>query len=86
MHDTERGKGTRKRIYIYIPTALKGAVIINKDVLRISYKQKREKCGDLSGSTTIMTTQSTVNSKTSSSFSCSKCGNKQQIEIQSGLS
>lgn len=68
-----------------MPTAIQGAVIVKKDGLRISYKQKCEKCGNVSSGTTTMTAPSTSSSKSSSSFRCSKCGNQQKIEIQGGL-
>lgn len=68
-----------------MPTALQGAVIVKKDGLRISYKQKCEKCGNVSNSTTTTTASSSSSSKSSSSFRCSKCGNQQKIEIQGGL-
>lgn len=67
-----------------MPTVLQGAVIVSKDGLRISYKQKCEKCGHVSTSTTTMTVGSTTSSKTTSQFRCSKCGNHQRIEIQGG--
>ena len=68
-----------------MPVALQGAVIVKKDGLRISYKQKCEKCGNVSISTTTMTASSSSSSKSTSSFRCSKCGNQQKIEIQGGL-
>lgn len=68
-----------------MPTAIQGSVIVKKDGLRISYKQKCEKCGNVSSSTTTMTAPSSSSSKTTSSFRCSKCGNQQKIEIQGGL-
>lgn len=68
-----------------MPTALQGAVIVKKDGLRISYKQKCEKCGNVSNSTTTKSVSSSSSSKTTSSFRCSKCGNQQKVEIQGGL-
>ena len=68
-----------------MPTALQGAVIVKKDGLRISYKQKCEKCGNLSNETINTTASSSSNSKLTSFFRCSKCGNQQKVEIQGGL-
>ena len=68
-----------------MPTALQGAVIVKKDGLNISYKQKCEKCGNVSSSTISTTVSSSSSSKLTSSFRCSKCGNQQKIEIQGGL-
>jgi hypothetical protein len=68
-----------------MPTALQGAVIVKKDGLKISYKQKCEKCGNVNSSTTSTSVSSSSSSKLTSSFRCSKCGNQQKIEIQGGL-
>ncbi len=68
-----------------MPVALQGAVIVKQEGLRISYKQKCEKCGNLSSSTTSTSAPSTKSSKMTTSFRCSKCGNQQKIEIQGGL-
>jgi len=68
-----------------MPTALQGAVIVKKDGLKISYKQKCEKCGNVSSSTTSTSISSSSSSKLTSSFRCSKYGNQQKIEIQGGL-
>lgn len=68
-----------------MPTVLQGAVIVKKDGLNISYKQKCEKCGNVSNSTTSTSVSSSSSSKLTSSFHCSKCGNQQKIEIQGGL-
>jgi DNA-directed RNA polymerase subunit M/transcription elongation factor TFIIS len=65
-------------------TALQGAVIVSQDGTRISYKQKCDKCGNVSSSTTTTSVSSSSSSKTTSSFRCSKCGNQQKIEIQGG--
>lgn len=68
-----------------MPTALQGAVIVKKDGLRISYKQKCEKCGNLNSGTITTTASSSSSSKSSTSFRCSKCGNQQKCEIQGGV-
>ena len=68
-----------------MPTAIQGAVIVKKDGLKISYKQKCEKCGNVGNSLTSSTVSSNSSSKLTSSFRCSKCGNQQKIEIQGGL-
>lgn len=65
-------------------TALKGAVIVKQDGMRVTYKQKCEKCGNVSSSSTVTSVSSSSFSKTISSFRCSKCGNQQKIEIQGG--
>lgn len=65
-------------------TVIQGAVITKKDGLRISYKQKCEKCGYASASQITTSVSSSSSSKYSSSFRCSKCGNQQKIEIQGG--
>lgn len=65
-------------------TALQGAVIVKQDGTRISYKQKCEKCGNVSSSTTTTSVSLNSSSKITSSFRCSKCGNQQKIEIQGG--
>jgi DNA-directed RNA polymerase subunit M/transcription elongation factor TFIIS len=64
--------------------ALQGAVIVKQDGTRVSYKQKCEKCGNVSNSTTTTSVSSSSSSKMTSSFRCSKCGNQQKVEIQGG--
>jgi transcription elongation factor Elf1 len=59
-------------------TALQGAVIVKQDGSRISYKQKCDKCGNVSSDTTT----TTIGSNLTSNFRCSKCGNIQKIQIQ----
>ena len=68
-----------------MPTALQGAVIVKKDGLRISYKQKCEKCGNIGNGTVTASVSSSPSSKLTTSFRCPKCGNNQKIEIQGGL-
>lgn len=68
-----------------MPTVIQGAVIVKKEGLKISYKQKCEKCGNLGSVTIITQVSSSSNSKLTSSFRCIKCGNQQKIEIQGGL-
>ncbi len=68
-----------------MPTVLQGAVIVKKDGLRISYKQKCEKCGTIRNGSINTTVPSRSSSKYTSNFRCSKCGNNQKIEIQGGL-
>ena len=68
-----------------MPTALQEPVIAKKDGLLISYKQKYEKYVNESSIRMTMTAPSTVSSKTSSSFCCSKYGNQQKNEIQGGF-
>ena len=58
--------------------ALQGAVIVKQDGSRISYKQKCDKCGNVSSTTTT----TTIGSNLTSNFRCSKCGNNQKIIIQ----
>lgn len=65
-------------------TVLQGAVIVKQQGLSISYKQKCEKCGNLSSSQITMTAPSSSNGKYSSNFRCTKCGNQQKIEIYGG--
>ncbi len=67
-----------------MPVAIQGAVIVKTNGLQISYKQKCEKCGTVSGSQTSTTAPTSSSSKLTSSFRCSKCGNQQKIEIQGG--
>jgi len=68
-----------------MPVAIQGAVIVKKDGLKISYKQKCEKCGNVGNSITSTSVSSSSNSKLTTAFRCSKCGNTQKIEIQGGL-
>lgn len=65
-------------------TALQGAIIVKQDGTRLTYKQKCEKCGNVSNNTTTTNVSSSSSSKTTSSFKCSKCGTQQKIEIQGG--
>lgn len=66
-------------------TVIQGAVIVKKDGLKISYKQKCEKCGNVGNNTISTSVSSSSGSKLTSSFRCSKCSNQQKIEIQGGL-
>lgn len=68
-----------------MPIALQGAVIVKRVGLKIAYKQKCEKCGNVSNSKTSTTVSSNSSSKLTSSFRCPKCSNQQKIEIQGGL-
>ena len=65
-------------------TALQGAIILKQDGMRITYKQKCEKCGNVGNGTISTSAPSSSNSKMTSSFRCIKCGNQQKIEIQGG--
>lgn len=65
-------------------TALQGAVIVKQSGTSVSYKQKCEKCGNISSSTTTTNVSSSSSSKMTSGFRCSKCGNQQKVEIQGG--
>lgn len=67
-----------------MPTALQGAVIVSKNGLRISYKQKCESCGNVANGTVTTTVSSSPNSRLTSSFRCIKCGYNQKIIIQGG--
>jgi DNA-directed RNA polymerase subunit M/transcription elongation factor TFIIS len=67
-----------------MPAALQGAIIVKQDGTRVTYKQKCEKCGNISGNTTTTSVSSSSSSKMTSSFRCSKCGNQQKVEIQGG--
>lgn len=62
--------------------ALKGAIIIAEKGTTMVYKRKCEKCGWIDTSTVQATAPSSRNAKTSSSFSCPKCRNRQSVEIQ----
>ena len=64
--------------------ALKGAIIVRQNGTNVTYKQKCEKCGDVSNSTNNINVSSSSSSKMTTSFRCSKCGNQQNVEIQGG--
>lgn len=60
-------------------TAVQGCVIVNQDGSAMhTYKKKCESCGNVVPGTV---TQGKYDGKTQTSFNCSKCGNKQKIEI-----
>jgi hypothetical protein len=61
--------------------ALSGAVILKQEGSRLTYKQKCEKCGNLSSST-ISCGAPSVGSTLVTSFSCSKCKNSQRVQIK----
>ena len=58
-------------------TAIQGAVIVKDNGSLITYKQKCEKCGNVSNNTT----STSIGSKLTTNFRCSKCGNNQKVEI-----
>lgn len=68
-----------------MPSVLQGAIIVKSNGLKISYKKKCEKCGNISSSTTSTSVSSNPSAKLTSSFRCNKCGNQQRIEIKGGL-
>lgn len=68
-----------------MPTVIQGAVIVKKDGLKTSYKQKCEKCGNVNTSTISITVPTSSSSKATSAFRCAKCGNQQKIEILGGI-
>ena len=68
-----------------MPTVVQGAVIVKNDGLKVSYKPKCEKCGNVGSSTTSITVPTSSSSKATSSFRCSKCGIQQKIEILGGI-
>ena len=59
-------------------TAIQGAVIVKENGPLISYKQKCDKCGNISSNTT----STSIGNKLSTNFRCTKCGNNQKVEIQ----
>ena len=60
-------------------TAVQGCVIVSQDGSAMhTYKKKCESCGNVVPGTV---TQGKYDGKTQTSFNCSKCGNKQKIEI-----
>ena len=61
--------------------ALTGAVIIEETGNTMRWKKKCEKCGWVDGSTTSQSAPGR-SSSTTSSFSCPKCKNHQQVRIQ----
>lgn len=66
-----------KKIISHI--AVQGCVIVSQDGSAThTYKKKCESCGNVVPGTV---TQGKYDGKTQTSFNCSKCGNKQKIEI-----
>ena len=75
---------SKKAIYTYTHAALEGAVIISSDTSTgaVKYKDKCEKCGNVSSSTHNTYIKGTT---LNSSFYCSKCKSSQKVRIQSTM-
>ena len=63
-------------------TALQGAVIVKQDGTRISYKQKCDKCGNVSSSTTTTIVSSSSSSKTTSSFDAVSAATNKKLKFK----
>jgi hypothetical protein len=62
-------------------SALSGAVIVSQDGTRMVYRKKCESCGHVEPGTT---SGSVPSGTLRTSFVCSKCRSRQEIEIQGG--
>ncbi|MBL7940351.1 MAG: hypothetical protein JNL43_13405 [Flavobacteriales bacterium] len=59
---------------------VQGAMIANQNGSQMSYKNKCEKCGTMSTSTTTASVPG-PRQKYTNNFRCVKCGNQQRVEI-----